>query len=105
MQKHFDFPVLNDDPKNVLGVTEDAEEEEIRTAYLEKIKQYPPDRSPEEFERIRDAYTLLSDPRSRARLLLKSTDPEAPLVTLLDGQKKTRRFVGPDPWIGAMKKR
>ena len=105
MQKHFDFPVLNDDPKNVLGVTEDAEEEEIRTAYLEKIKQYPPDRSPEEFERIRDAYELLKDPRSRILVQLRSVDPEAPLVTLFDGQKKNREFVGPSPWLAVMMKK
>ena len=40
----------------ILGVAANASEDEIRRAYLEKVKQFPPDRSPEEFERIRDAY-------------------------------------------------
>ena len=98
-------PVIEDDPKHILGVADNASDKDIRIAYLKKIKQYPPDRSPEAFERIRDAYSLLSDPRSRARFLLQSADPEAPLVKLLDGQKSARRFIGPDPWLAAMKKR
>ena len=44
------------DPREVLGVNQDAGEEEIRAAYVRKVKEHPPDRTPEEFERIRDAY-------------------------------------------------
>ena len=44
------------DPREVLGVSQDAGEEEIRAAYVRKVKEHPPDRSPEEFERIRNAY-------------------------------------------------
>ena len=50
------------DPTEVLGVGQDAGEEEIRAAYVRKVKEHPPDRSPEEFERIRDAYDSLRDP-------------------------------------------
>jgi DnaJ-class molecular chaperone len=105
MPKNYDLPVLDEDPQNVLGVSDDATEEEIRAGYLEKVKKYPPDRFPEEFERIRDAYKILSDPRSRTLVMLQSADPEEPLVALLDNQKKNRRFVGPEPWIAAMMKR
>ena len=31
-----------------LGVPANASEEEIRAAYLTKVKEFPPDRSPEE---------------------------------------------------------
>jgi len=79
-------------------------EEEIRSAYLKKIKQFPPDRFPEEFERIRDAYEALRDPRSRVLFQLRSMDPEAPLVALLDPQEKKREFVGPGPWLAVMMK-
>ncbi len=51
------------DSGEVLGVNQDAGEEEIRAAYVRKVKEHPPDRSPEEFERIRDAYESLRDPR------------------------------------------
>ena len=63
------------DPGEVLGVGQDAGEEEIRAAYVRKVKEHPPDRSPEEFERIRDAYDSLRDPRRRMREKLLSVDP------------------------------
>ena len=47
-----------------LGVSATASEEEIRAAYLSKVKEFPPDRSPLEFEAIRDAYDALCDPRT-----------------------------------------
>lgn len=87
------------DPREVLGIGPDAGEEEIRTAYVRKVKEYPPDRSPEEFERIRDAYETLRDPRRRMRDRLVSVDPRAPLASLLDRNEQPRRFAGPQPWL------
>lgn len=98
----YDLPFLDEAPQSILGVSDDANAEEIRAAYLNKIKKYPPERCPEEFERIRDAYEILRDPRGRILGMLQSADPEAPLVTLLDNQKKNRQFVGPEAWLTAM---
>jgi curved DNA-binding protein CbpA len=91
------------DPRQVLGVGYGANEEEIRAAHLRKVKEHPPESSPEEFERIRDAYEALRDPRRRAQTLLFAVNPEAPLVSLLAGRPQQRRFVGPGPWLAAMK--
>ena len=102
MAKNFDLPVLDENPQRILGVAQDAKSGEIRTAYLNKIKEYPPEKSPTEFERVRDAYKILSVPRYRTRLMLQSADPEAPMVTLLDNQKQNRQFVGPEAWLAAM---
>ena len=102
MANHYDIPILNENPQNILGVPRDAGPGEIRTAYLNKIKEYPPEKSPTEFERVRDAYKILSVPRYRTRLMLQSADPEAPMVTLLDNQKQNRQFVGPEAWLAAM---
>jgi DnaJ-class molecular chaperone len=102
MPKNEDLIILDEDPQNILGVSQDADAGEIRAAYLNKIKEYPPERCPEEFERVRDAYKILSDPRRRARVMLQSANPEAPLVKLLDNQKQNRQFVGPDAWLAAM---
>ena len=103
MATTVDAEILEQDPRKILGVTADAGEEDIRRAYLEKIKMYPPDRAPETFERIRDAHALLRDPRKRMRLFLSSVDPKAPLVSLLDGLKEKREFVGPEPWLEVMR--
>ena len=94
---------LKEDPTKTLGISVDAGKAEIRAAYLKKIKAYPPDKSPEEFERVRDAYETLCDPRKRIRFMLLSVDPEAPIASLLDSHAKKRRFTGPDPWLAAMK--
>ena len=104
MPKNDDFPALDENPQHILGVPQDANAAEIRTAYLNKIKEYPPEKYPAEFERVRDAYTILSDARYRTRLMLQSADPEASLVTLLDNQKQNRQFVGPEAWLAAMRK-
>lgn len=91
------------DPTEVLGVGQDAGEEEIRAAYVRKVKEHPPDRSPEEFERIRDAYDSLRDPRRRMRDRLLSADPFVPLVSLVELKARPRRFAGPLPWVEVLK--
>lgn len=97
--------VPREDPREILGVPPNAGDEEIRAAYLRKVKEHPPDRSPAVFERIRDAYELLRDPRRRALHMLLSADPEAPLASLLPAQKRERRFTGPDPWLAVLREK
>ena len=48
MPKNDDFPFLDENPHNILGVPQDADAAEIRTAYLKKIKLYPPEKFPTE---------------------------------------------------------
>ena len=86
-----------------LGIAANASEEDIRAAYLKKVKEFPPDRSPEEFEKIRDAYDSLRDPRRRAKAMLLANDFNKPLVTLLDGIKPKRIHAGPNPWREVLK--
>ena len=89
----------------ILGVAANASEAEIRAAYLGKVKEFPPDRSPEEFEKIRDAYDMLRDPRKRAEAMLLSSDFAEPLVSLIEGRKPRRIFAGPQAWREVLKGR
>lgn len=91
------------DPRAVLDIPLNASDEEIRAAYLRKVKEYPPERSPEQFEKIRDAYETLRDPRGRMRSLLLSADPEAALASLAGMEGPQRRFAGPQPWLEVLK--
>jgi curved DNA-binding protein CbpA len=91
------------DPLVVLGVRADAGDEEVRSAYLRKVKEFPPDRCPNEFEQVRDAYEMLRDRRMRMRHFLFSIDPEAPLESLLGGAGSEAKFAGPEPWLAALK--
>ena len=96
---------MNKDPRQILGVGVEAGDEEIRAAYLRKVKEHPPDRSAAEFEQVRDAYETLRDPRRRMRQLLLSTDPKQPLVSLLEDRSSERRCTGPAPWLAVLKER
>ncbi len=91
------------DPREALGVGPEAGDEEIRAAYLRKVKEFSPDRHPAEFERIRDAYELLRDPRRRTMHMLFAIDPAAPLTMLLQSLPEHRKFLGSKPWLDVLK--
>jgi len=94
-----------DDARVLLGVSAEAGEAEIRAAYLDQVRQHPPDSQPERFEQIRDAYALLRDPGMRAKLVLAGPDPAAPLVQLFDGMNAKRRYVGARSWLEVLKEK
>jgi len=94
-----------DDPYRVLAIAPDAGDDEIRAAYLAKVREFPPDRAPAEFEKVRDAYEALRDPRRRTRHLLLAADPKMPLTNLLAGAVSQRRFTGPEPWLAVLQER
>lgn len=91
------------DPWSVLGVSPEADDEQIRAAYVRKVKEFPPDRSGPQFERVRDAYEQLKDPYRRAKYVILGANAERPLESLLDDVPGLRRYVGPEPWLAAMK--
>jgi curved DNA-binding protein CbpA len=91
------------DPWKTLGITPQATEDDIRAAYLRGVKEHPPERSPEEFERIRDAYELLRDPRRRMRDRIIGADPLEPLVSVVKAHERPRRFAGVQPWLEVLK--
>jgi len=91
-------------PHALLGVAEDADPQAIRAAYLAKVKEFPPDREPRAFERIRDAYEQLKASRQRSRDRLLAADPVAPIRTVID-QDRAARHVGPEPWLALLRER
>ena len=54
-----------DDYFEVLGLTKDASEAEIRQRYLELVRAFSPERAPERFAAIHAAYSALRDPTKR----------------------------------------
>ncbi|MBC8465832.1 DnaJ domain-containing protein [bacterium] len=89
----------------VLGVAADAGLDDIRAAYLRKVKEHPPDRSPVEFERIREAYEILRNPKYRILQLIQSTERRMSFTSLLEKNRTKRNFVGPKLWLEVLKKK
>ena len=72
-------PQAATDPYRVLGVERTATEAEIKRAYFQLVRQFPPERAPEQFQAIRAAYDLLRDPAQRAWIDLFLLQPPPPL--------------------------
>ncbi len=49
----------------ILGVDEDAGDEEIRARYLELVRRFTPEKDPDQFMRISRAYEGLRDRQAR----------------------------------------
>lgn len=58
------------DPFETLGLPQTATQEEVRERYLELVKENPPEKNPEEFGRINEAYKLAKNPLLIAENLL-----------------------------------
>ncbi len=50
------------DPYEVLGVSRQADDAEVRNRYLQLVREFPPDRAPDRFAEIRAAFDQLRDP-------------------------------------------
>lgn len=91
-------------PFEVLGIPFDADSAAIRKAYRDLIHQYKPERAPEQFRRIREAYERVRQQNPRRLAMPRfslgsvdamfSTEPEAnpPRKDVPDGQQPN-----PDP--------
>jgi curved DNA-binding protein CbpA len=65
------------DPFTVLGVGEDAGDDQIKQRYLALVRAFPPDREPERFQAYRAAYEALRDQRKRLEAKLLRTNDAA----------------------------
>lgn len=81
------------DPYLILGLGRDAGDEQIRAAYLARIRQCPPERDRAQFERLRAAYEAIGTARARAmHALFDNTPPSVDdvLATVLSGAQVRR---------------
>ncbi len=70
-------------PFDIIGVSEDATDETIKKAYLQKVRQYPPERSPEQFQIIHTAFEAIKTEEQRLKYLLFHHEPPS-LAALLE---------------------
>lgn len=80
-------------PYLVLGVPRDADDTRIRRAYLEAVKQSPPELHPDRFKQIAAGYEKIKDAPSRCRYEL--FDLECPGDSPLDALLRHARLTVP----------
>ena len=86
------------DPYSVLGLTRKASADDIKKAYFAKVREFPPERDPDAFKKIRAAYDMLRTPEAKA-----ATDlflPHPPV--LRDSHKRPAAFdldFQPGDWL------
>lgn len=85
-------------PYELLGVAPTADDKAIRSAYLELIKAYPPDRAPERFKQIANAYESIKDEKKRLEFYLFNKDipVNRPFEALLLQMKRAGKRKPPD---------
>lgn len=80
------------DPYEVLGLDRAAATEEaVRSRYLERVRQHPPERDPERFAEIRAAYERLRDPEARLRWELFESPASKSIEELIQPLRKELR--------------
>ena len=79
-------------PFDLLGVAEDTSDDAIKKAYLQRVREHPPERDPERFQAIRAAFELIKTrpDRLRYRLFAQDTPDVAGLIasTLQPGPRR-----------------
>ena len=68
-------PPPSEDPYRALGLDRRAPDADVKRAYYEKVRDHPPERDPDAFQRIRSAYERLRTPEARARTDLFLVQP------------------------------
>ena len=91
-------------PFITLGLKEDASKEQVREAYLNKIRQHPPESDSVEYQELNQAYSALKDDVERAKLRLfgQMYDKES-LSSILPTSYANRTRVGVNAWLTVVK--
>ena len=66
-------------PFIILDVAETADDDTIKKAYLQQVREHPPERDPERFQTIRAAYETIKTRRDRLRYRLFQHDTPDPV--------------------------
>lgn len=86
------------DPYEVLGLPREAGEDQVRQRYLELVRQFPPDRDPERFAAIREAFEQVRDPVVRLKSQLfdpRTTDSLEAIAADLRARLREARWPTP----------
>jgi curved DNA-binding protein CbpA len=90
------------DPYEQLGLDPSrTTDEAVQRAYKEAIRRHPPDRDPQTFERIRNAYEQIKNERDRLRLRLFGLELGPSFFEMLPDVAGRPR-VGAEMWLAVI---
>lgn len=91
---------MNDfDPFEVLGIVPTDDDAVIRAAYLAGVRSHPPDRDPEEFQRVRRAYDAVRDRGRRFDRRMFGPDALSSVREIVSLVADERGYTGPEAWL------
>lgn len=80
----------------ILNISFPTTDEEVRKAYLDLVKRFSPERHPQAFSQISEAYEALKDETSRIHTQLKSfLQVNMPEEEIAEWRRLKKRFRGP----------
>lgn len=59
---------------DILDASTDASDDDIKKAYLKKVRIYSPEQAPDEFQKIRSAFELINTEEKRIKYQLFNSD-------------------------------
>ncbi len=95
-------------PYRELGIADDTgddtdNDDAIRNAWLDAVRRFPPEKEPEKFARIREAYELVRDREARFRLRMFGDPRLRNLDALIDFFPAERKHAGPALWLAVIR--
>jgi len=85
-------------PYEILGINSSSDDKTIRHAYLQLVKEHPPDRDPEKFKKVVEAYEAVKDENSRLQYYTFNKDlpVDCPFEALILQVKNAKKRTPPD---------
>jgi len=91
-------------PYLVLNLPEETTDDDVRRAYLCEVRKCPPEKDPQRFSEIRQAYETLETREKRAHLrLFGLTPPPDSLAELIPTTDNSRSNIPMHIWLGEEK--
>lgn len=91
-------------PYAELGIAEETNDDDaIRSAWLEAVRRFPPEKAPEKFARIREAYESIRDREARFRLWTFGDPRLRTPGALMDFFPVERNHAGPALWLAVIR--
>ncbi len=80
-------------PYEILGISPDSDDKTIRRAYLDLVREHPPERDPERFKEIVQAYDAVKDESRRLKYYLfnKEIPVKRPMEALMEDFRKLKK--------------